>query len=256
MWRLFLKPVVGVVALLAVVVWYSWKYDFGIAQIFKNQSGALFEKVSSVSDIYDRSISLWTASGEAEDLKRENLKLLERLSDQEAMIRENNRLREFLGLELEVDRVIEAGMFSASFHPDGYDLMINKGLDDGINEGDIVVSGQGFLIGRISRMDRDVSQITTILDPESKITIRVVGKEISGIAHGALGEGLFVDFISQDDDIGEGDLIVTNGSDQYPPGLTLGKVSSVKIEAGNLFKEVKVRPFLKEIRSDFVFIIK
>ncbi len=161
----------------------------------------------------------------------------------ESLKTENESLRKALGLSSTMNReIIAAGIFNLDLAPDGYSALINKGSKDGVVAGDVVVSPDGVLVGRIAAVSDGSSHITLSADPSFKITVSVLGGSVSGIAHGALSDGMTLDLIVQADDIKEGDVLVSTGDDMSPAGLVVGTVSNVQASDTQLFKKVKVRP--------------
>ena len=108
----------------------------------------------------------------------------------------------------------------------------------------------------VDNVDEGFSRASLITNSGSKITVKVLGKNTTGIARGFLNEGLRLDFISQNDQIVEGDTIITNGNDMFPPGLLIGKVSNIIFaDDGDLFKKVILEPEFKKINLDRVLIL-
>lgn len=255
LFRPFVLIGLGIIAL-AAVVFYVNKTDFSFGLIAK-PTMFLYQKFSLVAKIYDRFTHWSDQTTKLQALEEENKALLARLADYDFIYDENVSLRHALGIPMiKSASVIDASISGANLNPGGKDLILNKGAADLIQSGDIVVSPEGFLVGTISEVKNKFSFVIPVSDPGIVITVKNIDSNTTGIAKGVLTEGMKVDFISQDDEIREGDLMVTSGSDQYPPGLIIGKVVLVKISAGSLFKEVKITPFIQEVRFDKVFVLK
>lgn len=189
-------------------------------------------------------------------LKEENHNLLSLLSEQSELKEQNIFLREAINLPmLSGRRLIDAGIFNTQFTPNGYHVLINKGADDGIKKGDIIISSGGILIGIVDQTASSYSKASTVSNLDFKATIETLFKGITGIATGSLGDGIYLDFIYQNDEITEGDIVITSGSDNFPPGLILGKVVRIKSENGSLFKIVQVKPIMNELDLSRVLII-
>lgn len=190
-------------------------------------------------------------------LKEENQSLLAQLAYQSELERQNDFLREALDLPmLSGHELLDAGVFNFELTPEGHYLLINKGANDGLEKEDIVLSSSGILIGIVDEAFNNYSRVSAVTDIKFKATIRVLAKEISGIANGVRENGVSIDFISQNDEVVEGDTVVTSGSDIFPPGLIIGKVVKVSSASGSLFKEVKVKPAMDEIELSRVLVIK
>lgn len=190
-------------------------------------------------------------------LKEENYNLLSRLAVQSDIEDQNVFLRQVLNLPVSVKLgFLEAGIFNFQFTPKGYYFSLNKGSRHGVDKGDIVITSSGILLGAAEEIFETYSVVSSVVNSEFKTTIHVLSKNISGIAKGAVGGGLELDFISQNDEVIEGDVIVTSGMDTLPPGLAVGKVVEVSSSGGDVFKKIKVEPFFKDISLGRVLIIK
>ncbi|MBI2062194.1 MAG: rod shape-determining protein MreC [Candidatus Yanofskybacteria bacterium] len=152
--------------------------------------------------------------------------------------------------------IVYAGIFNLNLSPAGYDVLLNKGSQDGISEGDVVVTAEGILVGKIQKVMQNFSRVLFISDPEFKITAKVLGSNVSGIARGALSEGMYLDFIVQEDKIKEEDILMSTGNDQFPPALTIGFVDHVEANATQMFKKVRSRPAVKDAKLNRVLVIK
>lgn len=190
-------------------------------------------------------------------LTNENNKLNALLASQNDLKDQNNFLRDLLDLEFVSGRkFIDARIFNMQFTPGGHRFLINKGSADNIKVGGIVLSSSGILIGSVSETEDGFSRANLVTHLDFKITIRVLGKNTIGIARGVLNDGLQIDFISQNDDIVEGDIIVSNGNDMFPAGLLIGRVKKITSnDDGALFKKVTFEPEFKKINVDRVLIL-
>jgi rod shape-determining protein MreC len=152
--------------------------------------------------------------------------------------------------------VVYAGIFNLNLAPTGYNVLLNKGVRDGVSEGDIVVTAEGVLVGKIQTVMQNFSRVTFISDSDFKITVKVLSSGTSGIARGALNEGMYLDFVIQSDDIKEQDILISTGNDQFPPALIVGSVDYVETNASQIFKKVRIRPAVKDTRLGRVIVIK
>ncbi len=174
----------------------------------------------------------------------------------QALKDENQNLKDALHLANRVNReVIPAGIFNISLSPSGYAALINKGTDDGVQADDIVVSPEGVLVGKVDAVFHKTAEVRLVSDPDFKITAKVFNGSVSGIARGALDDGMTLDLVVQTDDIKEGDILVSTGDDMVPSGLIIGKVSNVQVNETQLFKKVKIEPVAK-ISNGRVEVIK
>ncbi len=152
-------------------------------------------------------------------------------------LKKTNNLSKRLRHEL-----VPAGIFDFSLTPDGYHALINKGSTNGILVGQTIVSLEGELVGRVTSVFSNSSQVSLLTDTNFSVTGRVLGGETSGIIHGALSNGLNFDLVTQSDTISEGDTIITTGDDMVPAGIVIGTVKNVQDNDTQLFKKIIVDP--------------
>lgn len=189
-------------------------------------------------------------------LKEENRKLLSQLAVQTELKDQVDFLRQALNMQQLTDyKPVDAGTYNLQFTPEGHYLLVNKGLGNGIKNGDIVVSPSGVLVGQISDTNDDFSRVRAITDPNLKVTVKLLNKNISAIAKGMLDNGLYLDYISQNDEAAENDIIITSGNDLFPAGLIVGTISKIDLNAGSLFKKVEARAEFKNINISRVLIL-
>lgn len=194
---------------------------------------------------------------ENEHLKKENFILLSKIANSEDLKSENDFLKKALNISTRLNsEVAYANIYYFQLGLDGYDALLNKGANDGINEEDIIISEAGILIGRVEMVYPKFSRILVVNDPDFNVTARVLNSNTSGIVKGALDQGLYFDLIIQSDLIKEGDVVVSSGIDLILPNLIIGTVSHVETEDTELFKKVKIKPAMGEIKIGRVLVIK
>lgn len=215
-----------------------------------------YSKLSFIGSFISEVGGINTLTRENLKLREENQDLLARLAFQEDLKGQNERMREAMGLPAISGRnLLDAGVFNLGSDPGGHHLLINKGAKDSLKKDDVVISASGVLIGIVDEPFENYSRINTVMSIVFKATIKVLSKDISGIAKGAVENGIYLDFISQNDEISEGDTIVTSGNDIFPAGLIIGKVSRVSADSGSLFKTVIVEPAFNDINLGRVLVI-
>ena len=170
---------------------------------------------------------------------------------------ENDFLRRTANISQKINYpFIYAGIFNLNLAPSGYNALLNKGAQDGISEGDIVITAEGILVGKIHKVMQNFSRVLFISDPEFKVTAKLLGSETSGIARGALNEGMYLDFVAQDDEIKEEDVLLSTGNDMFPPALVVGSVDRVEFNPTQMFKKIRIRPIIKNTQLGRVLVVK
>jgi len=130
-------------------------------------------------------------------------------------------------------------------------LILDKGLEDGIKTGFPVIADQGFLVGKIIKTEKNISYLDTILSNNSKIAAKALNageleqEGIQGIVAGEYQLSLKMDFILPDKKIKKDDLVITSGLEFLTPrGLIIGKVREVKFEPGDFFQQAILDPLI------------
>jgi len=205
------------------------------------------------------------------DLKRENERLrqeLERLQSQVAAAEDAQRraqeLEEALGVKESRpdDEFVVADVIAQD--PSGVKraLAINRGSKDGLDEGMVVLSKSGSLVGTVSRVYEDFAWLRLITDPNSAVNVVVLaqgdeeGSEARGVAAGDLGGRLSLEMVPAEARITDGDLVTTSGlGGNYPRALLLGSVRSVEDKPQALFRKATVEPAADLSSLDTVMVI-
>ena len=117
---------------------------------------------------------------------------------------------------------------------------INKGLDDGIQVNMNVLSGAG-LVGIVTDVGANYATVRSIIDDASNVSAMSMQSGDNCIVSGDLRlfeDGkLRVNHVLKDDNIKAGDRLVTsNISDVFLPGILIGYVTELSIDANNLTK--------------------
>ncbi len=191
------------------------------------------------------------------DLVRENQRLKEELErlrgtaasqqDAEARIRE---LEAALGVKQSrpEDLLLVAGVIAED--PSGLKraIAIDRGTADGLDEGMVVLSRSGSLVGTVSRAYRDFAWVRLLTDPESVVNAQVqLGEDqasaVRGVVNGDLRKGIVLDLLPPDTAVTAGTLVTTSGlGGNFPRALLIGSVESLEERPQAPFKKATVEP--------------
>ncbi len=155
--------------------------------------------------------------------------------------------------DFEVARVIGRNLDSAENA-----IIIDKGSDSGLSDGQPVLAEQGIIIGKLIRVSSSSSLVLLLNDDLSKLAAKVQnqGKTI-GVVEGEYGLGMRMRLVPQAEKIKEGDVVVTSGLEpKVPKGLVIGLVKSVKSEPEELFQEASIETMVDFNKVILVNIIK
>jgi rod shape-determining protein MreC len=134
-------------------------------------------------------------------------------------------------------------------------IVIDKGQNYNLNPGQAVVSSPGLLVGKITKVYSNTSEVMLITDPSMVVNSEVVDSGAHGLIRGEHGLGLSLDLVTQNELIKSGDEVITSGlSSDFPRGLLIGNVSAIRSSKTELFQKAFVQPSadLRTIRFLFV----
>jgi len=166
---------------------------------------------------------------ENERLREANLLAHARLQKYETLQSENLRLRELLEAPLRSDEsTILTRAVSIGLRPYRHQMVIDKGIRDGVYLGQPIVNSRG-LVGQVFRADAFTSTVLLITDPRHAVPVTVHRNGLRAIAAGTGGDRLSLKYLPGDADIREGDLLVSSGlGERFPTGYPVGRVTQVE----------------------------
>lgn len=138
-------------------------------------------------------------------------------------------------------KIINASVISRSLVGWFNTLVIDKGLSDGIEEGDAVTNHEALIGTVIEVMDKS-SVVRLITNNQNKVSAKVLDKDITyGIIYEYKNDFLTMQGL-KNNKISEGSKVVTTGmSYLYPAGIYIGDVSSVKTDELGLSTTVLIK---------------
>ena len=128
-----------------------------------------------------------------------------------------------------------------------HSFTIDKGYNDGLALAMNVMPGSG-LVGRIIAVGPNWSKVLSIIADNSNTSGMVLSTSDNLIVTGDLelyADGVisFEKLVDSADRVVEGDKIVTaNVSDKYLPGILIGYISAINVDANNLTKSGLITP--------------
>lgn len=267
--KLKLKKHKDAIFLLAVIIISALIYSISPGGIFGGYfSGIVSDSVHGVYTVldypvkaignsYDNYIALLSVNKENK-LLRGKLQVLEQEIEKYKFYgTEDKKLRTLLSLKESVKRkVIPARV---TFHGirgwlDSVD--IDKGTEDGVKIGDGVIS-YGGVVGRVIMTSYETSRVIPMTNPSCIFSVIDVETGTMGIARG-IGNGFVkMKFVFDYKKVNVGDDIATSGIGRvFPPGITVGKVSSVKKEGYEIFQNIVIAPQKDLFNYKYVLIEK
>lgn len=252
--QLIIVLLLGVLGVFLIVPRTPLKSLSVVPDIIVESASFTFSKFGYFRKVAGNFVAWRSLSSENEELKLKNKELTSRLARLDILEEENSFLKRAVGIREKMGDIVYANVYNLNLGPKGYNVMINKGSSSGITEGDVVVTGGKELVGIVESVSENFSRLNFIFDTDFKITAKVLGKDTAGIARGAVTEGMYLDLISKDDDISEGDIMISSGNDMFPPALIVGKVVYVESSDTQTFKKVRVMPEIDDLGKVVVLV--
>ncbi len=180
-------------------------------------------------------------------LKTERLLTHARLQRYSALEAENARLRAMLEARTRMtDEVRVAGIMSVSANPFHHVLVIDKGQNDGVYDGQAMVDANG-VIGQVIETGLFTAQAILISDPDHALPVEI---NRNGLRTIAVGTGEFdrldLPFLPNNADVEQGDLLVTSGlGGAFPAGYPVAIIDTVTRIPQEPFAAVSAIPAAK-----------
>lgn len=194
---------------------------------------------------------------ENELLRKENLILQAKVAQMASLNAENTRLRALLNSSTHLDdSVLIAELIGASPDPLRHLVIIDKGSEAGVFEGQAVIDAQG-LVGQVVEVSAWYSRVLLITDVSHAVPVQVNRNGVRAVADGGGRiDELTLSHVAATTDIVVGDLLVTSGlGGVFPAGYPVAVVSAVEEDPGSPFLQVKARPLAQLDRSRHLLLI-
>lgn len=190
------------------------------------------------------------------DLQEENALLRQKYSEDINLKVENDSLRKLLDVKLKEDyktvtaRVI--GYYESKWQSE---IVLNVGKGDGVLEGMGVINQDG-LIGVVILAGNDTCNVRVINDPQSNIGVRILSSRKLGIIQGTQDRKINLNYISSEESVFKGDVIITSEYGNLPGEILIGRVSEVSENPGDPYKIIEIEPFVDFKKIEYVLVIK
>ena len=157
---------------------------------------------------------------------------------------ENIRLRELLGSPLRPgERKMITQVISAGADPYSDQVIIDRGSDSGVYEGQPVISDKG-VVGQVVSVGKFSSRVMLVCDASHALPVQVLRNDVRAIASGTgCSESLQLENMSGTPDIRVGDMLVSSGlGGRFPEGYPVAVVSSVTVDTRQAATIIQARP--------------
>jgi rod shape-determining protein MreC len=233
--------------------------------------GYAFRPVTSAISGFGHGLgSIATAIGEIDQLRLENEALRaenERIREEAQQAAEIRRQNEVLtgllqlrsGFEYETAAAAVIGRDSSEVQQR---VVLDRGTDDGIEIGDVVISSGGALVGRIVNAASTTSTVQLISDSGSTVIGQLLTSVATGEVSGQLPGSLLMENIDAGVNVTLGEEVVTAGIElasgvrsPYPKGLVIGSVIDVRRDANEVVQTAFLMPAADLQHLEFALVI-
>jgi rod shape-determining protein MreC len=235
----------------------------GIGFAFRPIQGALDEVarqvasvVAAVAEIDRLRVDNAALRAESDRLAAENARLQE-------IRRENDSLTALLQLRAGFDYNTAAATVIARESSEFRRLIVlDKGSEDGIGVGNVVVAAGGALAGRVVEVGPNSAKVVLLTDSSSTVIGQLSSNAATGEVVGQLGGVLIMRQIDAEEKVAVGDEVVTAGIElgggvrsPYPKGLLVGEVVDIHRDPNDVVQTAFLRPAAQLDKLEFVLVI-
>ena len=192
--------------------------------------------------IYNYIFSYEALEAENAELKRQILEMQEDVRDAQQLQRENEKYKQLLGIHEEHEDYTFVPAYLTAWDASGWrsTFTIGKGTNHGLAIGMAAVSENNQMIGLITDVGTNWATVTTILDNGLEISASIASSGYTGVVQGTYESEntqiLRMNYLTTEARLKNGDQVVTTGSNLYPKGLLLGKITNVSLDETGVAK--------------------
>ncbi len=258
--------IVGVVVLIAVnviILTVNTKQaqpSYGLGRVTLSLLGPFQEIVTHTTrffrGIWSHYFDLVSASMENEQLRQELNQALEDRNLYNETLLANIRYRNLLNFQQYMAKpTLAAEVVGRDPSPWFKTIIVNKGVEDGVQQGAPVVVPEG-IVGLVVEVSPNYAKVLLVIDQNSAVDGLVQRTRSRGIVKGDPGGNCIFKYVLRKHDVSLGDTVVSSGIDGvFPKGLRIGRVSEiVKLNAG-IFQEIVVTPYVDFEKLEEVLIV-
>ena len=189
-------------------------------------------------------------------LQMENTELRAQLGMLTELKLENQRLNQLLNFKENTKMdLLTAKVIGKDLLIDHNTLTINRGTVHGVKEFMAVITIAG-VVGYVIQPQTYTSQILLLTDRYASIDAIVQRSRARGIIEGLNKNTCRLSYLQREDDVSEGDRIVTSGLNNiFPKGFTIGTVATVTKSRFDISQEVTVVPAVNPFTLEEVFVV-
>jgi len=209
------------------------------------------------ADFFQGVFSFACLQSRLEELEQKNQGLIAEIIRLEELKKENDSLRQALGVGLQEEHgLMTAKVISKDMSDDV--ILIDKGLKNGVVQGMSVITEQKLLIGKVAEVFEKYSKIMLISHKEMSFDVKIKqeGKDISAVAQGQGDSCVDLNLIPREQEIFQGDIVVTSSlGGVFPESFLVGTIKSFERSDVDPFQSARLENSFSASELKTLFII-
>ncbi|MCE5328905.1 rod shape-determining protein MreC [bacterium] len=224
--------------------------------IFRPLQEKIFTAFHPLVRTVDNIKNFFGLSRRVKELEQEKAKLLNDYSENINLKIENNSLRELLNIKQRKNyKTVSAKVIGYNEEKWESEITLNVGKNDGVIEGMGVINEKGF-IGIVILSAGDSCKVRLLNDQQISIGARILSSRSLGMVEGSSSKKIFLNYISKEDIVYNGDIVITSEFGKYiPPEILIGIVKNISDSDENPFKTIEIEPFVNFRSIENVLVI-
>ncbi|WP_252232451.1 rod shape-determining protein MreC [Clostridium sp. ZBS15] len=234
----------------------------GASNALKPAQTLIYKATNRVKETLDFFLNFSGVKDQSKKLTVENEELKSKLIQYSDLEEENKRLRSIVNFAEQNNNYNYIGCdiigYSGGNFLDGY--IVNKGENEGIKKGMVVMAAQG-LVGQVTSVGSNWSIVQSLINENIAVSVMVEStRESTGYLKGYKDNKnrnlAKVYNLPIDSEVKEGDVIITSGVGLiYPKEIKIGEVTHVDEDKIKVMKSAVVKPYVDFNKLEELFIV-
>ena len=235
----------------------------GVAFAFKPVQVAVGSIARDVSSIAGTIAEIDRLRQENAELRRENERLDAESRSAAELKRENEQLTGLLQLRSGLQyQTLAVSVIARESSEARRAIVIDRGSDDGVATGMVVIAAGGALVGRITDVGPTFAHVVLISDATSTVIGQLLNTTKTGKVIGQLGGALIMQDVDAAAEVTIGEEVFTAGIEleggirsPYPKGLLIGRVVDVARDPNEVVQTAFLEPAAPLDSLEFLLVI-
>jgi rod shape-determining protein MreC len=242
------------------------RFQAGVQTILSPIEAGANRAFQPIRDVAGWFGDVFDAKGENEKLREDLADARTQLAEAQTLIRDDAELRKLVGLDEELGiretEQVTARVISKSPTAWYSTVQLDVGKSDGVKVDQPVINGDG-LVGKVTQATGGTAVVTLMTDSSSAVSAMIAPDGSHGILQASVGDptDMQLQFLQKGHEVEEGAKVVTSGFTSrqldsiYPRGIPIGEVTTVQSDDLELYRQVRVKPYVDFRRIDYVQVL-